>query len=182
MYPIRFTIEDHRSRHRTRLLLPPHNRQVVTVEVVTAGWGSNPEHLVLHSFVLPMQKRRKSCPKMVSLRYALIHSYMQQGLWVTGTDLSLCGPQDNDDILNVVALEWKKLSDRDRAHWDEEARNDKVRCVSCSSKECPVDKFLFSHSLGRYVREKAAYKGSWAVKKCRAKKHPLAPKRPMINL
>ena len=98
---------------------------------------------------------------------------------MTGTDLSLRGQQDNDDILNVVALEWKKLSDRDRAHWDEEARNDKVRCVSCSSKEIPVDKFLFSHSLGRYVREKAAYKGSWAVKKCRAKKHPLAPKRPM---
>ena len=30
-------------------------------------------------------------------------------------------------MLNIVANEWKSLSDRDRAHWDEEARNDKVR-------------------------------------------------------
>jgi HMG (high mobility group) box len=40
-----------------------------------------------------------------------------------------------------------------------------------------------SHScqtrLIRFVREKAAYKGPWSVPKRRAKKHPLAPKRPM---
>jgi len=65
--------------------------------------------------------------------------------------------EENDDILKIVAREWKSLSDKDRAHWDEEARNDKVR----------------------FVREKAAYKGSWAIPKRRAKKHPLAPKRPM---
>ena len=34
------------------------------------------------------------------------------------------------DILKTVAVEWSKLSDRDRAFWDEEARNDKVRCVT----------------------------------------------------
>ena len=31
------------------------------------------------------------------------------------------------DILKTVAAEWSKLTDRDRAFWDEEARNDKVR-------------------------------------------------------
>ncbi len=39
----------------------------------------------------------------------------------------ICPYQENDDILNVVAEEWKRLSDKDRAHWDEESRNDKVR-------------------------------------------------------
>jgi HMG (high mobility group) box len=31
----------------------------------------------------------------------------------------------------------------------------------------------------RYVREKNDYKGTWNIPKRRAKKHPLAPKRPM---
>lgn len=61
------------------------------------------------------------------------------------------------DVLKIVAEEWRNLSDRDRAFWDEEARNDKVR----------------------YVREKAEYKGPWNLPKRRAKKHPMAPKRPM---
>lgn len=61
------------------------------------------------------------------------------------------------DILKLVADDWKKLSPRERAYWDEEARNDKVR----------------------YVREKAEYKGPWNIPKRRAKKHPMAPKRPM---
>eukprot|EP00980_Cylindrotheca_fusiformis_P003133 scaffold721_cov131-Cylindrotheca_fusiformis.AAC.23 len=56
-----------------------------------------------------------------------------------------------------VAREWKSLSNSARTHWEEEARNDKIR----------------------FVQEKAAYKGPWAVTKRRAKKHPLAPKRPM---
>lgn len=60
-------------------------------------------------------------------------------------------------MLKYVAEEWKRLSDQQRAFWDEEARNDKVR----------------------YVREKAEYKGPWNIPKRRAKKHPLAPKRPM---
>lgn len=34
-------------------------------------------------------------------------------------------------------------------------------------------------SFYRFVREKAEYKGPWVVPKRRAKKHPLAPKRPM---
>jgi hypothetical protein len=59
--------------------------------------------------------------------------------------------------LNIVAEEWKNLSDKDRAIWDEESRDDKVR----------------------YVRAKAAYKGPNLVPKRRAKKHPMAPKRPM---
>lgn len=36
--------------------------------------------------------------------------------------------QDDDDVLlTILAEEWKKLSDKDRACWDEESRNDKVR-------------------------------------------------------
>jgi hypothetical protein len=40
---------------------------------------------------------------------------------------SLCSTKDNDDILKLVAREWRALTDRDRAQWDEEARNDKLR-------------------------------------------------------
>lgn len=36
-------------------------------------------------------------------------------------------PQKKKDVLKLVAGEWRKLSDKDRAFWDEEARNDKVR-------------------------------------------------------
>lgn len=64
---------------------------------------------------------------------------------------------ETEDGLKFVADEWKQLSDRERAFWDEEARNDKVR----------------------FVREKSEYKGPWIAPKRRAKKHPLAPKRPM---
>jgi hypothetical protein len=64
---------------------------------------------------------------------------------------------EKDDTLKNVAAEWRKLSDKERAYWDEQAREDKVR----------------------FVREKAAYKGPWNIPKRRAKKHPLAPKRPM---
>ena len=64
---------------------------------------------------------------------------------------------DNDDTLKLYATEWRKLSDTDRAKWDEAARNDKVR----------------------FVREKAAYSGPYKLPKRRAKKNPLAPKRPM---
>jgi hypothetical protein len=35
--------------------------------------------------------------------------------------------KDNDDLLKIVAGEWSALTDKDRAYWDEEARNDKVR-------------------------------------------------------
>lgn len=63
----------------------------------------------------------------------------------------------DDDILAIVAAEWRSLDESDRATWDEVARDDKVR----------------------YVREKAEYKGPWVAPKRRAKKHPLAPKRPM---
>jgi hypothetical protein len=63
----------------------------------------------------------------------------------------------HDEMLKLVADEWKELSEKDRAFWDEQSRNDKVR----------------------YVREKAAWKGPSLVPKRRAKKNPLAPKRPM---
>ena len=33
------------------------------------------------------------------------------------------------EILKFVAVEWGKLSEGDRAHWDEVARDDKVRYV-----------------------------------------------------
>ena len=39
--------------------------------------------------------------------------------------------KQNAEILKIVAVEWRKLSARDRAYWDEEARNDKLRCVDC---------------------------------------------------
>lgn len=35
--------------------------------------------------------------------------------------------ESDADILKIVAAKWRELSDRDRAYWDEEARNDKVR-------------------------------------------------------
>jgi hypothetical protein len=62
--------------------------------------------------------------------------------------------EENKEILKIVATAWKELSEKDRAYWDEEARNDKVR----------------------FVREKAVYKGPWTIPKRRAKKHPMAPK------
>ena len=65
--------------------------------------------------------------------------------------------KDNDDLLKIFATSWKSLSEKEKAYWDEEARNDKVR----------------------FVQEKAAYKGTWNIPKRRAKKHPEAPKRPM---
>ena len=65
--------------------------------------------------------------------------------------------KDNDDLLNIFAIAWKDLPDKEKAYWDEEARNDKVR----------------------FVQEKAAYKGPWNLPKRRAKKDPDAPKRPM---
>jgi len=34
---------------------------------------------------------------------------------------------EDKEVLKIVAVEWRQLSDRDRAYWDEEARNDKVR-------------------------------------------------------
>lgn len=37
------------------------------------------------------------------------------------------GVTENDDLLKLVAAEWRRLSDNERAYWDEEARNDKVR-------------------------------------------------------
>ena len=37
--------------------------------------------------------------------------------------------KENADVLKVVAEVWRTLSDRERAYWDEEARNDKVRYV-----------------------------------------------------
>jgi hypothetical protein len=35
--------------------------------------------------------------------------------------------KENDDILKIVAREWKSLSSSSRTHWEEEARNDKIR-------------------------------------------------------
>jgi len=42
--------------------------------------------------------------------------------------LAKASVQKNDPvILKTVAQYWRALTDRDRAYWDEEARNDKVR-------------------------------------------------------
>jgi len=96
--------------------------------------------------------------------------------------LNANGATKKKDILKIVAVEWKKLSDRDRAFWDEEARNDKVRYVLHSilhpgSTACILTPPILC--FHRFVREKADYKGPWKITKRRAKKHPLAPKRPM---
>jgi hypothetical protein len=37
------------------------------------------------------------------------------------------GLKDQDDILKILAEEWRLLTHSERAYWDEEARNDKVR-------------------------------------------------------
>jgi hypothetical protein len=65
-----------------------------------------------------------------------------------------CPEPNEDTILEVAADLWGELSDHDRAFWDEEARNDKVR----------------------YVKETAVYQGPIEGKKRRAKKNPFAPK------
>lgn len=35
--------------------------------------------------------------------------------------------EEEVDVLDLVAKAWRTLSPRERAYWDEEARNDKVR-------------------------------------------------------
>lgn len=57
-----------------------------------------------------------------------------------------------------VAKKWSEISlTKERDHWEEEARKDKLR----------------------YYHEKQAYKGPWRILNKRAKKDPGAPKRPM---
>lgn len=72
-------------------------------------------------------------------------------------DISAKSDVRKKDIIKRVAEEWRALSNRERADWDEIARDDKLR----------------------YGREKSTYTGPWNIPKRRAKKHPLAPKRPM---
>jgi hypothetical protein len=84
-------------------------------------------------------------------------------------------------MIKRVAEAWRALSNKERAFWDEEARNDKMRQESYDGEyvchHCRL--LLTNQSRDRFVREKAAYKGPWDLPKRRAKKHPLAPKRPM---
>ena len=56
-----------------------------------------------------------------------------------------------------MADAWRSLSESERHYWTEQERNDKLR----------------------YVQEKEQHQGPWEQPKRRAKKHPLAPKRPM---
>ena len=63
-------------------------------------------------------------------------------------------PKNHKKVLELCSAEWNKLSQKDRAAWEEVARNDKLR----------------------FVREKAAYKGQWNIPKKRAKKPVGAPK------
>jgi len=58
--------------------------------------------------------------------------------------------------VHQIAEAWKYISNKDRAFWNEAARQDKIR----------------------YDELRKTYTG-WAIPKRRAKKHPLAPKRPM---
>jgi hypothetical protein len=67
--------------------------------------------------------------------------------------------KNDKKVLEICSAEWKMVSQKERAAWEEEARNDKVR----------------------FVREKAAYKGTWNIPKRRAKKHPGAPKVCMLS-
>jgi HMG (high mobility group) box len=43
---------------------------------------------------------------------------------------SATNAKEKEETLKTVAAEWRLLSDRDRAYWDEVARNDKVRYVA----------------------------------------------------
>ena len=56
-----------------------------------------------------------------------------------------------------MADAWRSLSESERHYWTEQERNDKLR----------------------YVQEKEQHQGPWEQPKRRAKKNPLAPKRPM---
>ena len=91
------------------------------------------------------------------------------------------GDVKEKDILKMVSVEWRKLSEKDKAFWDEEARNDKVRYVrTCKNIGVLINLLtVFWLCLIRFVKEKAEYKGPWIVPKRRARKNPLAPKRPM---
>ena len=61
------------------------------------------------------------------------------------------------DAIAIVADAWRCLSESERHYWTEQERNDKLR----------------------YVQEKEQHQGPWEQPKRRAKKNPLAPKRPM---
>eukprot|EP00804_Cyclotella_cryptica_P018310 CCRYP_017654-RA/>CCRYP_017654-RA protein AED:0.36 eAED:0.36 QI:0/0/0/0.5/1/1/4/0/416 len=71
------------------------------------------------------------------------------------------GSSEGDGVVKELAKEWRKLSKYEKKYWDDMARADKTR----------------------YAKEKEEYsarmKGKSLVKKLRAKKNPLAPKRPM---
>ncbi len=58
--------------------------------------------------------------------------------------------------MQTVAEEYKKLSPSEKAVWEQKARDDK----------------------NRYNKERTDNQGTWNLPKRRAKKHPLAPKRP----
>jgi hypothetical protein len=58
--------------------------------------------------------------------------------------------------MQSLADEYKKLPLDEKAKWEQIADNDK----------------------NRYIEEKTNHKGTWNLPKRRAKKHPLAPKRP----
>jgi hypothetical protein len=63
---------------------------------------------------------------------------------------------ESKDLLQVIAAEWNNLSANEKAEWQEASTNDRTR----------------------YSREKKVYAGPSQEPKLRAKKHPLAPKRP----
>lgn len=62
-----------------------------------------------------------------------------------------------ENVFAYFSNEWKKMSNQERSSWEEEARKDKLR----------------------FAKEKANLSGGWDITKRRAKKNPLAPKRPM---
>jgi hypothetical protein len=100
--------------------------------------------------------------------------------------LAASNVHEKGNVLKIVAKTWKALSGRERALWDEEARKDKLRYVFILltwnmvgwNSQLSVTHTLI-RCLRRYIREKSEYKGPWEQKKRRAKKNPLAPKRPM---
>eukprot|EP00551_Chaetoceros_affinis_P020182 CAMPEP_0203717114 /NCGR_PEP_ID=MMETSP0092-20131115/1697_1 /ASSEMBLY_ACC=CAM_ASM_001090 /TAXON_ID=426623 /ORGANISM="Chaetoceros affinis, Strain CCMP159" /LENGTH=437 /DNA_ID=CAMNT_0050595877 /DNA_START=52 /DNA_END=1365 /DNA_ORIENTATION=- len=63
------------------------------------------------------------------------------------------------DVSKRSSQLWKALSAEERAYWNERAEQDKLR----------------------YLKEKNEYTGPWQVPYKRAKKNPLAPKRPMSS-
>ena len=118
-----------------------------------------PRHLrKLHLWSSPSTRQERLMTRYVTDTYVwLLHSihlccfnYWRFSSW------SLLKKFEQDSDFDVLADEYKKLPREEKEQWEAEARKDKVR----------------------YHTEKNNHNGPWQVPKRRARKHPLAPRRP----